>query len=201
MYKSRLLTTHYVLQLFSKIEVNRLFPVCHVNKNKEEETFRDRCRIEGKSQDHFTWKLGNSVIDEMADKLPKDTILNIPQLNRGALTPTSSRATPTAPASEVSEDYFDQFDGDEFEDGIGEFDDGRSGKITLGVLIQDGILEAGDGVMAVDYLGQTFKGDLLSNGKIKSQETGLLFNNPSAWAIYCKKIVNPSKKSGCGERK
>ena len=129
----------------------------------------------------------------MADKMPKDTILNIPQVNRGALTPTSSRATPTAPASEISED-FDQSEADEFEDGIGEFDDGRSGKITLGVLIQDG-------VMAVDYLGQTFKGDLLTNGKIKSHETGLIFNNPSAWAIYCKKIVNPSKKSGCGERK
>ena len=137
----------------------------------------------------------------MAEKLTKDTILNIPQLNRGTLTPTSSRATPTAPASEVSED-FDPSEADEFEDGgIGEFDDGRSGKITLGVLIQDGVIEAGDGVMAVDYLGQTFKGDLLTNGKIKSQETGLVFNNPSAWAIYCKKIVNPSKKSGCGESK
>ena len=55
--------------------------------------------------------------------------------------------------------------------------------------------------MAVDYLGQTFKGDLLTNGKIKSHETNLVFNNPSAWAIYCKKIVNPSKKSGCGESK
>lgn len=30
------------------------------------------------------------------------------------------------------------------------------------------------------------------------QETSLVFNNPSAWAIYCKKIVNPAKKSGCG---
>ena len=68
----------------------------------------------------------------MAEKLTKDTILNIPQLNRGTtLTPTSSRATPTAPASEVSED-FDPSEADEFEDGIGEFDDGRSGKVTLG---------------------------------------------------------------------
>ena len=136
----------------------------------------------------------------MADKVPKDTILNIPQVGRGVSTPTSSRATPTAPASEVSEE-FEHSEADEFEDGIGEYDDGSSGKITLGVLIQDGVIEAGDGVMAVDYLGQTFKGDLMSNGKIKSQETGLVFNNPSAWAIYCKKIVNPSKKSDCGESK
>ena len=60
------------------------------------------------------------------------------------------------------------------------------------------IFKAGDGVMSIDYLGQTFKGDLLPNGQIKSQETGMYFKNPSAWAIYCKKIVNPSKKSGCG---
>ena len=53
--------------------------------------------------------------------------------------------------------------------------------------------------MSIDYLGQTFKGDLLQSGKIKSQETGLVFNNPSAWAIYCKQIVNPAKKSGCGK--
>ena len=52
--------------------------------------------------------------------------------------------------------------------------------------------------MTIDYLGQTFKGDLLPNGQIKSQETGMFFKNPSAWAIYCKKIVNPAKKSGCG---
>ena len=43
--------------------------------------------------------------------------------------------------------------------------------------------------MSIDYLGQTFKGDLLPNGQIKSQETGMFFKNPSAWAIYCKKIV------------
>ena len=142
----------------------------------------------------------------MSEKKDNGTILNIPQPSSSvsrssmATTPTSSRATPTAPASEASEDP-DPSEADECEDGIGEFDDGRSGKITLGVLIQEGVIEAGEGVMAVDYLGQTFKGDLLPNGKIKSQETALIFNNPSAWAIYCKKIVNPSKKSGCGERK
>ena len=59
-------------------------------------------------------------------------------------------------------------------------------------------IEPADGVMSIDYLGQTFKGDLLPSGKIKSVETGLIFNNPSAWAIYCKQIVNPAKKSGCG---
>ncbi|QQP40201.1 AGAP008858PAlike [Caligus rogercresseyi] len=54
------------------------------------------------------------------------------------------------------------------------------------------------GVLSIDYLGQTFKGDLSPGGKIKSVETGMVFSNPSAWAIHCKKIVNPAKKSGCG---
>jgi hypothetical protein len=93
---------------------------------------------------------------------------------------------------------FDQFNDVNDEEAIGEFDDGKSGKLTLSTLLQEGMIVAGEGVLSIEYLGQTFKGDLLSVGKIKSQETGLVFNNPSAWAIYCKKIVNPSKKSGCG---
>ena len=48
------------------------------------------------------------------------------------------------------------------------------------------------------YLSFFCSGDLLAIGKIRSLETGLIFNNPSAWAIYCKKIINPAKKSGCG---
>ena len=46
--------------------------------------------------------------------------------------------------------------------------------------------------------GQKFVGDLLADGKIKSQETETIFCSPSAWAIYCKRIINPDKKSGCG---
>lgn len=46
--------------------------------------------------------------------------------------------------------------------------------------------------------GQRFTGDLLIDGKIKSQETDLVFASPSAWAIHCKRIINPDKKSGCG---
>ena len=81
----------------------------------------------------------------MSERASKDTILNIPvptsSANRSSMaTPTSSRATPTAPGSEASEDP-DPSEADECEDGIGEFDDGRSGKVTLGVLIQDGIIE------------------------------------------------------------
>lgn len=46
--------------------------------------------------------------------------------------------------------------------------------------------------------GKKFLGDLLPDGKITWQETGQVFNSPSAWATYCKKLVNPAKKSGCG---
>lgn len=46
--------------------------------------------------------------------------------------------------------------------------------------------------------GQKFIGDLMEDGKIKSQETETVFCSPSAWAINCKKIINPDKKSGCG---
>lgn len=46
--------------------------------------------------------------------------------------------------------------------------------------------------------GQKFVGDLLEDGKIKSQETDIVFASPSAWAIACKRFINPDKKSGCG---
>ena len=48
------------------------------------------------------------------------------------------------------------------------------------------------------FQGQKFTADLLPNGKIKSNETGQIFGSPSTWAIFCKKLVNPAKKSGCG---
>ncbi|ETE58611.1 MPN domain-containing protein, partial [Ophiophagus hannah] len=49
--------------------------------------------------------------------------------------------------------------------------------ITLRVLLKDGLIEPGEGVLSIYYL---------------------IFNSPSAWATYCKKLVNPAKKSGCG---
>lgn len=46
--------------------------------------------------------------------------------------------------------------------------------------------------------GRKFTGDLQLDGRIVWQETGQVFNSPSAWATHCKKLVNPAKKSGCG---
>ncbi|KAH9489602.1 hypothetical protein Btru_036500 [Bulinus truncatus] len=71
--------------------------------------------------------------------------------------------------------------------------------VTLTTLMDDGIIQPGEGVLSIDYLGQRFEADLLANGKIKwpqgSQEE---FNTPSAWALHCKRLVNPIKRSGCG---
>lgn len=53
-------------------------------------------------------------------------------------------------------------------------------------------------LLCVSPQGKKFLGDLMTDGKIVWQETGQVFNSPSAWATYCKKLVNPAKKSGCG---
>ncbi|XP_071791843.1 MPN domain-containing protein-like [Asterias amurensis] len=68
--------------------------------------------------------------------------------------------------------------------------------ITLGMLMADGIVESGDGLLTIDYLGKKFTADLMENGKIRWSDQE--FNSPSAWAIHIKKLVNPAKKSGCG---
>ncbi|XP_020377699.2 LOW QUALITY PROTEIN: MPN domain-containing protein [Rhincodon typus] len=70
--------------------------------------------------------------------------------------------------------------------------------ITLRVLLKDRVIQPGEGLLTIHYLGKTFVGDLLPDGKIRWQETSQIFNSPSAWATHCKKLVNPAKKSGCG---
>ncbi|CAG9784365.1 unnamed protein product [Diatraea saccharalis] len=70
--------------------------------------------------------------------------------------------------------------------------------VTLQMLLEDKMLEPGIGAMTIEYLGQKFVGDLQPDGKIKSHETETIFCSPSAWAIHCKRIINPDKRSGCG---
>ena len=127
-----------------------------------------------------------------------ETILNIPKMTSAAASNAPTAAEDSPATTEAEEDDPSVAGETEEDAAIGEFDDGKSGKLTLSTLLAEGLIEAGDGVLTIEYLGQTFKGDLLPVGKIRSQETDLTFNNPSAWAIYCKKIVNPAKKSGCG---
>lgn len=70
--------------------------------------------------------------------------------------------------------------------------------VTLQMLLSTGILKPEKSSMAIEYMGQKFMGDLLPDGKIKSVETETVFCSPSAWAISCKRIINPEKKSGSG---
>ncbi|XP_076046051.1 MPN domain-containing protein-like isoform X3 [Oratosquilla oratoria] len=101
---------------------------------------------------------------------------------------------------EEEEEEDDEDLGEDEEEEGAEITHGRStGRgLTLKTLLKEGVLEPGEGHMTINYLGNKFKGDLLPDGRIKSQETSKIFGSPSAWAIYCKKIVNPDKKSGCG---
>ena len=66
------------------------------------------------------------------------------------------------------------------------------------MLLAANVLQPGKSAMTIEYLGQKFVGDLLPDGKIKSHETETIFLSPSAWAMHCKRIINPEKKSGCG---
>uniref|UniRef100_G1PHZ6 MPN domain-containing protein n=1 Tax=Myotis lucifugus TaxID=59463 RepID=G1PHZ6_MYOLU len=71
--------------------------------------------------------------------------------------------------------------------------------VTLRVLLKDAQLEPGAGVLSIYYLGKESSwGALQPDGRIVWQETGQVFNSPSAWATHCKKLVNPPRKSGCG---
>ncbi|KAK7077756.1 hypothetical protein SK128_021165 [Halocaridina rubra] len=101
---------------------------------------------------------------------------------------------------EEAEEDEDEMEEEEEEEEIEAVTHGRStGRgLTLKTLLKEGVLQPGEGSMTINYLGNKFKGDLLPDGRIKSQETNKIFGTPSAWAIYCKKIVNPDKKSGCG---
>ncbi|KAK7493371.1 hypothetical protein BaRGS_00015497 [Batillaria attramentaria] len=70
--------------------------------------------------------------------------------------------------------------------------------VTLSALMEDGIIQAGENVLSIDYRGQRFEADLLPNGKIRWQGSEEEFSTPSAWATHCKRLVNPIKRSGCG---
>ncbi|XP_069107472.1 MPN domain-containing protein-like [Argopecten irradians] len=70
--------------------------------------------------------------------------------------------------------------------------------VTLQMLITDHIMEPGNAVLTLKYLGRKFIADLLPNGKIQTPATKEVFATPSAWAQHCKRQINPEKKSGCG---
>ena len=97
------------------------------------------------------------------------TVLNIPKVAAAATPTTAASPAPSSasavdhPASAAASDAASDAAN------AADLDDGRSGKLTLSMLIAEGLIEPGEGVLTIDYLGQTFKGDLLKEGKIKSQ--------------------------------
>ncbi|XP_014251670.1 MPN domain-containing protein isoform X2 [Cimex lectularius] len=99
---------------------------------------------------------------------------------------------------DVEDDEF--IDEQEFEEGEDRRAKGNvvGRTVTLQMLLSTDILQPGEANMSIEYMGQRFIGDLLSDGKIKSLETDIIFASPSAWACHCKRMVNPDKKSGCG---
>ncbi|CAF4758383.1 unnamed protein product [Pieris macdunnoughi] len=110
--------------------------------------------------------------------------------------------THTEPRDEDKEEKDDLGSGEEFTDEESEAQTGNKSTpgrcVTLQMLLEDKMLEPGIAAMTIEYLGQKFVGDLQADGKIKSHETETIFCSPSAWAIHCKRIINPDKRSGCG---
>ncbi|XP_017032823.1 MPN domain-containing protein CG4751 [Drosophila kikkawai] len=98
---------------------------------------------------------------------------------------------------DVDSDVGDDDNDDEAKENYEGFN-GTGRTVTLQTLMAANVLQPGQGLMTIEYLGQKFVGDLLSDGKIKSHETETIFLTPSAWAMHCKRIINPEKKSGCG---
>lgn len=77
---------------------------------------------------------------------------------------------------------------------------GRSGLITLKLLIDEGFIKPGEDVLSVEYKGMSHTGTLLADGRIHTVINGksLTFDSPSAFSIYLKRLVNPSRKADDG---
>eukprot|EP00887_Chlorella_sp_A99_P005114 scaffold25.g5114.t1 len=75
-----------------------------------------------------------------------------------------------------------------------------SGGINLRVLIDEGYLQPGSGVLSVEYKGSRAVGDLTEEGRIVAVINGqtITFESPSAFSIYLKRLVNPSRKADDG---
>ncbi|XP_063358386.1 MPN domain-containing protein CG4751 [Cydia amplana] len=116
--------------------------------------------------------------------------------------PDDVKADKTIEKDSVEEEKEEIGSGEEFTDEESETQPGSKSTpgrgVTLQMLLEEKMLEPGNAAMTIEYLGQKFVGDLQSDGKIKSHETETIFCSPSAWAIHCKRIINPDKRSGCG---
>ncbi len=76
----------------------------------------------------------------------------------------------------------------------------RAGSITLKLLIEDGLINPGKHVLSVEYKTMTHVADLTDDGKIEVNVNGrhMVFDSPSAFSIYLKRLSNPSRKADDG---
>ncbi|GMH32362.1 hypothetical protein BSKO_00196 [Bryopsis sp. KO-2023] len=72
----------------------------------------------------------------------------------------------------------------------------RPGGVSLKLLIDEGILTAGEGVLSLEYRGLHEKADLQHDGRIHWKEN--VFDSPSAFSIFIKRLVNPTRKADDG---
>lgn len=68
---------------------------------------------------------------------------------------------------------------------------------SMKTLLQDGILQTGEKVLALEYEGQKFYGDLRRDGTIMMRgpdDAPHVYATPVAWANHCCKMLNPESK-------
>ncbi|KAK9805105.1 hypothetical protein WJX73_008354 [Symbiochloris irregularis] len=74
------------------------------------------------------------------------------------------------------------------------------GGISLRLLIEEGLLTPGEGVLTSEYKGANMIANLNADGRISYTHKGQLmtFESPSAFSIFFKRLVNPSRKADDG---
>ncbi|KAK9809210.1 hypothetical protein WJX72_011487 [[Myrmecia] bisecta] len=74
------------------------------------------------------------------------------------------------------------------------------GGLSLKLLIDEGILWPGENVLSVEYKATMTYASLTEEGKILCKINGepMSFDSPSAFSIYLKRLVNPSRKADDG---
>jgi hypothetical protein len=77
---------------------------------------------------------------------------------------------------------------------------GRGGGITLRTLVEEGILAPGENVLTMEYKGTQQAASLAPDGRIVTSLGGraLAFDSPSAFSIYFKRLINPTRKADDG---
>ncbi|XP_046464579.1 MPN domain-containing protein-like isoform X2 [Daphnia pulex] len=141
----------------------------------------------------------DSSISDQADPQEQQKITSVSVEHTNEQCNMSETHNATLDPEMEGEDNMDGNEDEELNEKKSKTAGGFTGRgVTLQMLLEDNILQPKEGAMSLEYMGQKFNGDLLADGKIFSAEVQEVFSSPSAWALRCKKIVNPEQKYGCG---